>query len=182
MGFRSPYRFAIDDKSQTVITGNVGPDASQPNPTRGPAAHDELEVVPKGGATNHGWPRCIANNIPYNEYDWSTNQAGAALSCDGMTPAAFYYTYQPSPTTNLWVQMGRGCNTAMAGVTYRSDVTGSLRLPARFNDTLLWFEWCRGAALTLPLRADGSIGNAVTDVSVAQTGLSNPIDMATGPD
>ena len=183
VGFRSPYRFAVDPLSQAVITGNVGPDGRWPDPNRGPAAHEEIEVVPAGGGTNHGWPRCIANNTPYNDYDFTTNTNGPPLSCEGMTPAAFTYSYTPYPTTNTNVMIPAGVGSAvMAGVVYR-PTGGALALPARLHDRLLWFEWSRDGVLTLPVDAGGDIVNdSVDDVGILADGLSNPIDMAVGPD
>jgi hypothetical protein len=182
-GFRSNYRFGVNEQTGHVYVGTVGPDGKNPDPRRGPAAHEELEVVPPGGGTNHGWPRCIANNIPYNDYNWQTSQAGDPLSCDGMTPAAIYYTYQPSPTSP-WVQMGSGgtCSSIMGGSVYRRPDSGALSLPQRFDDHLLWMEWCRGGVLSTPIRADGSLDTAVDKVKVIFTGLSSPIDNTVGPD
>jgi aldose sugar dehydrogenase len=183
-GFRSNYRFAVDGKTGTAYVGNIGPDGKAPDRNRGPAAHEELEVVPPGGKTNHGWPRCIANNIPYNDYDWATMQSGAPLSCEGMTPAALYYTYQPSPTTSPWLQMGSGgtCSAIMGGTTYDRPDTGALRLPERFDDHLLWMEWCRGAMISTPINDDGTLDVDVEDVKVILSGFSSPADATVGPD
>ena len=183
-GFRSPYRFAIDPVSQNVLTGNVGPDGRWPDPTRGPAAHEEIEIIPPGGGTNHGWPHCIANNTPYNDYDWVTGQAGAPLSCDGMEPAAFTYSYTPYPTTNSNHLMAAGVgNAVMAGVVYRGDEAGALALPDRFDDKLFFFEWSRDGVFTLPVNAQGEIVNdSADDVGLVEDALTNPIDMALGPD
>ena len=129
-GFRSDYRMAVDPLSQNTIVSTVGPDARFPNPLWGPAAHEELEIVPPGGGTNHGWPRCIANNLPYMDYTFTNGAAtpGAPNSCAGMTPAAFYYTYQPSPT-NPWIQMGQGGDCIIAGAVYRYEDDGALETP-----------------------------------------------------
>ena len=182
-GFRSNYRFGVHPATGTAYVGTVGPDGKIADPTRGPAAHEELEVVPPGGGTNHGWPRCIANNIPYNDYNWQTGEAGGPLSCNGMTPAAIYYTYQPSHTSP-WLQMGSGgtCNAIMGGTVYDRPADGALSLPERFDDHLLWMEWCRGVVVSTPINADGSLETAGSDVKVIFSGLSSPADAAVGPD
>lgn len=182
-GFRSNYRFGVDQKTGTAYVGTVGPDGKYADPTRGPAAHEELEVVPPGGGSNHGWPRCIANNIPYNDYNWQTGQAGGPLSCAGMTPASIYYTYQPSHTSP-WVQLGTGgvCSAIMGGTVYDRPESGALSLPERFDDQLLWMEWCRGAVISTPINDDGSLDTDVSDVKVIFTGLSSPADSTVGPD
>ena len=38
MGFRNPFRFAVDDATGWVYLGDYGPDAGGASPTRGPAA------------------------------------------------------------------------------------------------------------------------------------------------
>ncbi|WP_341251063.1 PQQ-dependent sugar dehydrogenase [Euzebya pacifica] len=187
-GFRSLYRFGYSPETDHVYAGNVGPDARNPDPTRGPAAHDEIEVVPPGGGTNHGWPFCIADNVPYNEYDFATGAAGEPFSCAGMTPAAVWYTYVPS-TTSPYVQMGGGGNTALGGVAYHRPDNGALRLPEAYDDHFLWMEYSRGAVWHMPIADDGSLDNSPASLNATANGipfvlpgLSNPIDMATGPD
>jgi hypothetical protein len=178
--------------------GTVGPDGKIPDPNRGPAAHEEMEEVPFGGGTNHGWPRCIADNIPYNDYDWATGQAGPPLSCEGMTPASIWYSYQPDPLTSPYIQFGSGgtCNAIMGGVVYLRGDSGSLRLPARFDGQLLWMEWCRGLLVSTPIRPDGKLDNRPEQVKIVFGGgasspvpstqvnpqLRSPIDAAVGPD
>ena len=188
LGFRSNYRFAYNPTTDHLYVGTVGPDARNPNPTRGPAAHDEIEVVPPGGGTNHGWPYCIANNLPYNEFDFATGTAGEPFSCAGMTPATIYYTYAPS-NTSPFVQMGQGSNTAMGGTAYFRPETGALRLPETYDNQLLWMEHGRGQMWRSPIEADGSLDGSPTSLlPVAMGGiylvntLSNPIDATVGPD
>ena len=183
LGFRSNYRFGVDDVTGTAYVGTVGPDGKTEDPNRGPASHEDLEVVPKGGGTNHGWPRCIADNKPYNDYDWSTGVAGPKLSCEGMTPAAVWYSYNPG-TTSPFVQLGLGgvCNAIMGGSVYHRPASGALRLPERFDNQLLWLEWCRGAVLSTPVKPDGQLDTALDKVKVVATGLSSPTDSTFGPD
>jgi aldose sugar dehydrogenase len=182
-GFRSDYRMAVDPLTQKVIVSTVGPDARFPHPLWGPAAHEELEIVPVGGGTNHGWPRCIANNLPYMDYRY---QGGAAVpttpnDCTGMTPAAFYYTYQPSPT-NPWIQMGQGGDAIIAGAVYRYDGDGALKLPDRFQDHFFFMDWSRGGVWSLPINEEGNLETAVDDLWVVGSGRSSPIDAVVGPD
>ena len=188
LGFRSNYRFAYNPETDHVYVGNVGPDARNPDPLRGPAAHDEIEVVPPGGGTNHGWPYCIANNLPYNEVDFETGTTGEPFSCAGMTPATMYYTYAPS-TTNPYVQMGVGSNTALGGVAYLRPDSGALRLPATYDNQFLWIEHGRGQMWRMPIKADGTLDGAPTSLLPVAIGgyfiantLKNPIEAEMGPD
>lgn len=188
LGFRSNYRFAYNPDTDHIYVGNVGPDARNPDPLRGPAAHDEIEVVPPGGGTNHGWPYCIADNIPYNEVDFATGTAGDPFSCAAMTPATVSYTYTLSPT-NPYVQLGTGGNTALGGVAYVRPDSGALRLPATYDDQFLWLEHSRGQMWRMPINDDGTLdGSPTTLLPVAIGGyfvantLRNPIEAEVGPD
>ena len=177
MGFRSNYRIAVDQATGFTFVGNVGPDASTPNPQRGPAGYDEFETVPPGGGTNHGWPRCIGNNIPYNDYDFATQQAGSALSCEDMTPADIYYTPAVSTT---WPELGSGSRTAIAGVVYDHPGDGARRLPGRLDRTLLLLEYSRNRLWSVALQDDGRMNTS--QLTTEAQGLRKPIDAAIGAD
>ena len=181
-GFRSNYRVAVDPATDALFVSTVGPDGGSPNASRGPAAHEEIEVVPPGGGTNHGWPYCIADNIPYWEYDFETSQSIEPFDCTGMTPAAIWYTYRPSDTSP-YLLMGQGSNTVMAGTIYNRPDSGALRLPEHYDNQLLWMEFGRDQIWRNPVNADGTLDNAVTStLPVAYGGLRGPIDSEVGPD
>jgi glucose/arabinose dehydrogenase len=184
-GFRSDYRFEVDPLTQKALVTTVGPDALFPHPSYGPQAHEEIEIVPKGGGTNHGWPRCIANNIPYNDYNYETGQAGPPLSCQGMTPAAFYYSYYPT-YTNPWVQTGGGGDCIIAAAVYRYQGDGALKLPARFLNTFLFMDWSRDGMWSLPIDSNGNLDTLPSSLSVIRppnvSGMASPIDGTIGPD
>lgn len=180
MGFRSDYRIAVHQQTGTVYVGNVGPDASSANAQRGPAGHDELDVVPPGGGTNHGWPYCIADNQPYIDYDFATGTSGEPFDCSGYTPPALYY----SPTFSVeWPQLRAGGRTSMTGVVYDYAGDGALALPDRLQQKLLWFEWSRNMIFSIPVEEDGSLDTFVTSVQ-HESALSprHPHDAAIGPD
>ena len=188
MGFRSNYKAANDPVTGSMFVGNVGPDASQDDPNRGPKGHDELETIPAGGGTNHGWPRCIGNNMPYRDYDYLTQQAGAPLSCKGFEPATIWY---PNGESDRFPKMGSGGRTAIAGVVYRYDGNGRYRLPDAYQGKLLFLEWSRDRIWTLPI-IDGVRRNGTPVKRYGQVrpdrmkqiaeGLYHPIDAAIGPD
>jgi glucose/arabinose dehydrogenase len=203
MGFRSNYRISVDPRSGTVYVGNVGPDAGSPNATRGPQGYDELDVVPPGGGTNHGWPYCIGPNIPYLDYDFQSATSGDAFSCEGMTPPAVYYT---NAGQAQWPQVGTsGGRTAMVGNVYDYEGDGALALPERFQDKLFFFEWSRNRIISIPVGEDGALdttklqqeipftynrpgvstaaGRVDSPVTVRQAAaINHPHDSAIGPD
>jgi aldose sugar dehydrogenase len=178
MGFRSPYTIEVHPGSGAVLVGNVGPDSYFADPNRGPAGLDEVEVVPAGGGTNHGWPYCIGDNEPYIEYDFVLGSSGAPYSCEGMTPAAVSYPYLVDPQTP---QLLAGPRASMVGVVYPEDADGALALPAQlFAGRLLFSEWMRNTLFTMPVPADGAVdGSAPLPFHV---GTMRTIDQVVGPD
>ena len=54
MGFRNPFRMAVDKKSNNVYVGDYSPDANAPDDTRGPQGIGRWMLVDRPG--NYGWP------------------------------------------------------------------------------------------------------------------------------
>lgn len=197
MGFRSNYRFSYDAVTGQAFVGNVGPDANTDDRARGPQGYDELEVVPAGGGTNHGWPRCIGPNRPYLDYDYVTGSTGGELSCEGMTPAVVYYRNVSTDFPQMAAGFGA---TIMAGPVYRYAGDGALALPDSFNGRLIFSDWSRSVMYTIGFGSDGatldpatiapfSVGMPATFVSVVPSAISRsfggpgqPISTAVGPD
>lgn len=176
MGFRNPYRIAVDDSTGSVIVGNVGPDAGTADEARGPEGLDEIEVVPAGGGSNHGWPHCIGPNRPYKEHDFATGTSGEALSCDGFTPAGIYYPYAP---TAEFPTLLTGTKTPMPGVVYDYQGDGERALPDSYQGNLIFLEWSRNAAYRIP--TDGGVPDP-TQILPLGVNLNAPMDAAVGPD
>lgn len=65
MGVRNPARIAVDQETDILHAGWVGPDASTPSPVWGPAKYDTFAAITKAG--NHGWPFCMGNKQPYRD-------------------------------------------------------------------------------------------------------------------
>ena len=74
MGFRNPFRITVDPNTGWVLVGNYGPDASATNPNRGPQGSVEFEVVKGPGF--YGWPYCVRDNVPYNDYNFANSTSG----------------------------------------------------------------------------------------------------------
>jgi cytochrome c len=74
MGCRNPFRLSIDSRRRLLFWGEVGPDAGEPDSTRGPAGHDEVNRAGKAGF--FGWPYFVGNNKPYRDYDFRTKTPG----------------------------------------------------------------------------------------------------------
>ncbi|WP_327233463.1 ThuA domain-containing protein [Streptomyces sp. NBC_01317] len=65
MGVRNPARISVDQKTDILYAGWVGPDAGAPSTTWGPAKYDTFAAITKAG--NHGWPFCMGNKQPYRD-------------------------------------------------------------------------------------------------------------------
>lgn len=176
MGFRNPYRIAVDEKSGAVLVGNVGPDAGFADASRGPEGIDEIEFVPPGGGTNHGWPRCIGQNRPYIDYDFKTGKSGKPLNCKGFEPARIYYPYGPSTT---FPTLLTGTKTPMPGLVYNYQGKGERALPDDYQGNLLFLEWSRNAAYRIPTEKGEPDPEQVVPLGV---NLNAPMDAAVGPD
>jgi aldose sugar dehydrogenase len=162
-GWKQPWR-AVAMPNGDLYVSDVGPDAGADDPERGPAGLEEVNLVPFGGGTHHGWPRCAGPNIPYIDVDWTTLEAGDPLDCGadvptarpigtteptrrGMTGSPFYY---PSAASPQWPIVGTGGKTSEPTFLYPGDVEGPLALPERYRDRLFVFEWSRNFILTIP--------------------------------
>jgi|GEM_PF-2715585 len=181
MGFRSNYRIDVDPESQAIIVGNVGPDAQRPDAARGPEGHDEVEVVPAGGGTNHGWPMCIGEAEPYVQYDaFGAENPGEPFDCSGTVPAQIHYTYHPDLSFPI---MAHGVTrTAIAGPVYRYDGDGEHAFPEAYQGQFLMLEFSRNSMVTVPFDAETATLDTSAMLPGALGSLTGPIDATIGPD
>jgi cytochrome c len=193
MGCRNPFRFTIDSKTDWLIWGDVGPDALQADPRRGPPGFDEFNLAKRAG--NFGWPYFIANNRPYVKYDFATKEAGAAFNAEKpintspnntgiseLPPAqpAFIW-YPPGPSTRF-AHLGSGARSAMAGPIYHYDsgLRSERKFPVEFDGLLCIFEWERSWINLVRLGQTGELQEILP--FLADVKLKRPISMSFGPD
>ena len=69
MGFRNPFRFAVNRTNGDVYVGDYSPDAQTPDPARGPEGIGRWMIVRR--PVNFGWPFCITPDKPYVDYDFT---------------------------------------------------------------------------------------------------------------
>lgn len=72
VGFRNPFRMAVDKKSNNVYVGDYSPDAQAPDPERGPQGIGRWMLVDRPG--NYGWTYCMTRTIGYVDYDFATQE------------------------------------------------------------------------------------------------------------
>ena len=186
IGYKQPFRGAVHPSTGTFYLGDVGPDAYMPDPSKGPRGHEEINVVPPGGGVNHGWPRCIADNQPYHDYNWKTSTDKGLLDCSKMTGAVLYY---PHDVSEQWPTLQAGGVTSIPAAFYPASTKGALRLPERFNNKLFFLEFSRSFIATIPVEKNGDLNVSPEAIEMVTPFLSgptprptSPIDATVGPD
>ena len=194
MGFRNPFRFTIDQTTGWVLSADYGPDSGTTNATRGPQGSVEYNVLTKSG--NYGWPYCIRENVPYNDYDFATSTSGAKFDCAAPVNTSKNNTgltnLPPAQPATAWMgfsdtdarfrpDLGTG-GAPMGGPRYHFDPTlDSARKFPQFYDNK-WFiaEWNNGWIKTANLDANGAMTKV--DPFALGTGYKRPMDLDFGPD
>ncbi len=188
MGNRNPYRISIDQKTGYLYWGEVGPDANENSPDRGPRGHDEVNQARQAG--NFGWPLFVGDNKAYNDYDFATQTSGAPF--DPMAPindspnntglqelppaqkAFIWYPYAESPEFPM---LGSGGRNAMAGPVFYKDAyeAGPHSFPAEYDGKLFIYDWMRGWVMTVTMDENSDLERIEPFMEGVE--FSNPIDM-----
>jgi glucose/arabinose dehydrogenase/cytochrome c551/c552/type 1 glutamine amidotransferase len=194
MGTRNPYRISVDKKTGYLYWGEVGPDANNDDPARGPRGYDEVNQAKKAG--NFGYPLFVGNNYPYRLYNYETGESGPPFDpahpvntsrnntgikdLPPAQPAFIWYPYAKSPD---FPQVGSGGRNAMAGPVYYTDLypnQQATRFPDYYNGKLFIYDWVRGWIKAVTMNPDGSYSKM--EPFMEHTKLNAPIDMEMGPD
>ncbi|MCG5214833.1 ThuA domain-containing protein [Streptosporangium soli] len=193
MGFRNPFRFAVDSETGWISMADYGPDAGGPNANRGPEGTVEWNLIKTPG--NYGWPYCVGNNTPYNDYNFATSTSGAKFNCaapvnnspnnTGLTnlpavkAATVWYTYHLTPE---WPEMGStGGAAPMGGPFYHYDAASQseTKFPAYFDDTPFFYEWSRNYLGEMRLDSGGNV--LKVNRFLSNLGFKSPMHMKFGP-
>ncbi|HZB30201.1 MAG TPA: PQQ-dependent sugar dehydrogenase [Streptosporangiaceae bacterium] len=193
MGLRNPFRFAVDRDTGAVYLADYSPDATQPDPRRGPAGHGRWTVVDR--PANYGWPYCATPDLPYVDHDFAAGQSGGPFDCrrpvntspnnTGLTrlppvraPEVWYTFDTPEP----FPELGTGGVGPMGGPAYHFDPhnRSPVKWPAYYDGVPLFYEWTRDYVKEFRLGRDGR----VADIRPVLPSLvfDNPMDMEFGPD
>ncbi|MFG1834048.1 ThuA domain-containing protein [Micromonospora chersina] len=164
MGMRNPFRITVDSKTNALLVADYGPDARSANPNRGPEGTVEFNRITSAG--NYGWPYCIGNNIPFNDYDFATATSGPKFNCaapvndspnnTGLTnlpatkPALVWYAYSASPQ---FPELGTGGGGPMSGPVYDYDPSNKrlTKFPQYFEGKWIVYELTRRWFKTLSI-------------------------------
>jgi cytochrome c len=188
MGHRNPYRISVDKHNGFVYWGEVGPDASKPDSTRGPEGNDEVGQARKAG--NFGWPHFVGDNKPYRKYDYATKISGDWQDANAPTntspnntglkvlpPAQKAFIWYPYAESKEFPLVGSGGRNAMAGpVFYSEDFKNSSRaFPKYYDGKFLEYEWMRGWVMAVTMDKDGNYTSM--ERFMPSYKFSNPMDM-----
>jgi cytochrome c len=193
MGTRNPYRISIDERTGFLYWGEVGPDAGNDSPERGPRGYDEVNQAQKAGY--FGWPLFVGANYPYARYDFEAKTAGARhdpnkpvntspnntgkTGLPPVSPPFIWYPYAESPDFPL---MKTGGRNAMAGPVFYSKNYKNKpdAFPDYFDGKLIIYDWMRNWMRLVTMNEKG----AIMDIEPFMEGttFNNIIDMAFGPD
>lgn len=188
MGTRNPFRFALDPETGRLIWGDVGPDANEDSPTRGPRGYDEVNYADAPG--DFGWPWCIAENLPYVDYDFATEASGEPFDCSEKLPSALAYDYDTVSYLPLGARLT--ANAPLEAIPGRTALVPTMvpvvddpeaqpfAFPERFQGKAIMAEWTRAMVLAIDISEDGE----VTDLRplMPWDRFIRPIDAALGPD
>jgi len=182
LGFRNPFRFIVDPETGWLLVGNVGPDAEEPAPERGPAGQDEWHVITEPGQ-DAGWPTCIGDNTPYEDWNFATKTSEGTFDCSGKTPAVIWYPYGSSeefPELDEGeISEGRRGRNAQGGPILRNLDGAEYTWGDDYTDKWLIYEWQRNFIKLATLNEDGS---EVTAIEPFISDLIRPMDLKQGPD
>ena len=192
MGCRNPFRFSIDAKTGYLYWGDVGPDGQEDVAERGPRGYDEVNQAK--GPGYFGWPLFIADNKPYNAYDFATDQSGDAFDpqrpvndspfntgsqdLPAAQPAMIYYPYAKS---SEFPYVGTGGRNAMAGPIFHVDnhPQSNQRYPAYYDGKLFTYDWMRGWMMAVSFDENGDFESM--EPFLPSIKWSNLMDVVMGP-
>ncbi|ALG15234.1 ThuA domain-containing protein [Kibdelosporangium phytohabitans] len=190
MGFRNPFRFAVDKQSGWIHLGDYGPDAGAANPARGPGGTVEFNLIKAPG--NFGWPYCVGDNQPFVDYDFATGQSGSAFDCAAPKNESPHNTglVDLPPAQAAWIpydggsvpEFGSGGESPMGGPTYHFDANNpsKTKFPAYFDKKNFAYEWDRGWIKEITVGANGERGDVKPFFNSMD--LVRPMNIEFGPD
>ncbi|MCF6522853.1 ThuA domain-containing protein [Streptomyces sp. JJ36] len=149
MGVRNPARIFVDEETDILYAGWVGPDAPEPSPTWGPAKYDTFAAITSAG--NQGWPYCMGDKQPYRDRNLpDPSQPLDWYDCDNLKNESPHndglVNIPPARANNIWYAPQGGAPV------FPRDETG---VPSyRLADQQLRLPWLKGggqAAMTGPV-------------------------------
>ena len=193
MGFRNPFRITIDPHTGWVLLGNYGPDAGSTNPNRGPQGSVEFDVIKEPGF--YGWPYCVRDNVPYNDFNFANNTSGAKFNCNAPVndspnntgivnlpaakPATMWLGYTETDPRVPGLGTG-GAPTGGPRYAFDPDLDNPAKFPEYYDKSWFIGEWNNGWIRTATLDDQGA-ATGVFPTPWEDT-FFRPHEMEFGPD
>ncbi len=195
MGHRNAFHMKVDDVTGEVLEGDVGPDATDDSPERGPKGYDEFNLLK--GPANYGYPYCIGPNLPYRDVDSVFGTGTKQLfDCNNIVNPDSPGIKNLGPATKpfIWYPYGvgedfpamsdapfggtDGGRLAIPGPKYRA-FEGS-RMPAFYDGAWFIADWARDWIKHVILDDKGEVLRIQR--FAPERGTKAPIDMDLGAD
>ncbi|MEM8891386.1 MAG: PQQ-dependent sugar dehydrogenase, partial [Bacteroidota bacterium] len=190
MGCRNPFRPSIDSKTGYLYWGDVGPDAGEGDPNRGPEGMGEFNQARHAGFW--GWPYTRGNNQVYNDYHFASATSGEKFNpqkiindspnntgIQELPPVQESLIWFGYGSSEAFPWLGKGGVNPMAGpVFHAADYAEGF--PAYFEDKLFVYEWMRDWIYVVTL--DEKQNYVKAEAFMPETEFSHPMDMIFGSD
>lgn len=169
MGCRNAFRICVDDQTETLYWGDVGPNIFM-EVDIGPSGYDEINRTKRAG--NFGWPMFVGPNEAYQNYDFETGEVGARFDplnpqntsrnntgAVHLPPAQGALIWYPSTNSTEFPQLGSGGRSAMAGLVYHAGLQPdhALKMPSWFEGKLFIHDWTRNWIKTVEFDDTGEV-------------------------
>ncbi|WP_116047409.1 ThuA domain-containing protein [Amycolatopsis palatopharyngis] len=190
MGFRNPFRFAVDKETGWIYLGDYGPDAGSANPERGPGGTVEFNLIKEAG--NFGWPLCVGDNLSYRDYDFATGESGPAFDCAAPKNESRHNTglVDLPPAQPAWIpydggsvpEFGTGSESPMGGPVYNYDpgLDSPTKFPEYYDGKTFAYEWERSWIKPIEVGPNGERG--AIETFFESMDLTRPMNIEFGPE
>lgn len=156
MGCRNPWRIGVDQHTNAVFWGDVGPDARESG-SRGSKGYCEINEAKTAG--NYGWPYFIADNKAYARYDFEEKELGDKFNAAKPSNESRLNTglkTLPPAQEPLWFEP-RSCYCAGPVYYYDDYSKNAEKLPTALDGCLITYDWNNGKMQLSKLDSEGQL-------------------------
>jgi glucose/arabinose dehydrogenase/cytochrome c551/c552 len=156
MGCRNPWRIGVDQRTNTLYWGDVGPDARRAT-NRGPSGSCEINQAATAGF--YGWPYFLSDNQAYGRYDFATGEVGEKFDPAQTINESRLNTglkNLPPAREPFWFAR-RSCYCAGPVYYYGDHSESEGKLPRALDGCLITYDWNNGRMQLSKLADDGSL-------------------------
>ena len=156
-------------RTTTCSSPTTVPTPAPSAPPVGPNGRVEWNVLDEPG--NYGWPYCVGNNTPYNDYNFASSTAGATFNCSapvndspnntGLTnlppaKAAVIWQSNNASLTGTPEIGASGAPMTSGTYSYDPDLDSDRKWPAYFDSKAIWADWNNNRLFTVQMNEAGT--------------------------